>query len=172
MTKAGRETMKILAAYDLTACARSAADLAGCDPKPIPPGPQARRRWCPARRATARLAYPFLDRIENSLTARRAGAGRQGALRRCQCPVVIAGFGRVRLTCRRGSPPSSPGSWPPPGLTRRDPRPEAGTAVGTVTAARPRRPTSRDNQRWRGRHADHMPPAETPTGSFRSPDLQ
>ena len=35
MTKSDREIMEILQAYDLTRCANSAAQLAGCDPKTV-----------------------------------------------------------------------------------------------------------------------------------------
>ena len=35
MTKSDREIMEILEAFDLTGCAHSAAQLAGCDPKTV-----------------------------------------------------------------------------------------------------------------------------------------
>ena len=35
MTKSDREIMEILEAFDLTRCAESAAELAGCDPKTV-----------------------------------------------------------------------------------------------------------------------------------------
>ncbi|WP_281274378.1 hypothetical protein [Allorhizocola rhizosphaerae] len=35
MTKSDREIMEILEAYDLTRCAYSAGQLAGCDPKTV-----------------------------------------------------------------------------------------------------------------------------------------
>jgi hypothetical protein len=35
VTKSAREIMEILESYDLTRCAYSAAQLAGCDPKTV-----------------------------------------------------------------------------------------------------------------------------------------
>lgn len=66
MTKSSREIMEILEAFDLTRCAWSAAELAGCDAKTI-------TRYVAKRDAggdpfsvprRARLIDPFLDKVE------------------------------------------------------------------------------------------------------------
>ena len=66
MTKSSREIMEILEAYDLTGCAWSAAELAGCDPKTITHYVSVRDSggdpFAVARRA--RLIDPFLDKVE------------------------------------------------------------------------------------------------------------
>jgi len=66
LTKSSREIMEILEAYDLTGCAWSAAELAGCDAKTITRYVSVRDRggdpYAVARRA--RLIDPFLDKVE------------------------------------------------------------------------------------------------------------
>ena len=66
MTKSSREIMEILEAYDLTGCAWSAAELAGCDAKTITRYVSVRDNggdpYAVPRRA--RLIDPFLDKVE------------------------------------------------------------------------------------------------------------
>ena len=66
MTKSSREIMEILEAYDLTGCAWSAAELAGCDAKTIARYVQVRDRggdpYASVRRP--RLIDPFLAKVE------------------------------------------------------------------------------------------------------------
>lgn len=66
MAKSGREVMEILEAFDLTQCAHSAADLAGCDEKTV-------ARYVAVRDAGGdpmkrimreRLIGPFLEKVE------------------------------------------------------------------------------------------------------------
>ena len=74
MTKSAEETMEIYAAFDLTRCPWSAAQLAGCDPKTV-------ERWVAIRDAGGnpfvpprrpRLIDPFLEKIEE-LVERSSG---------------------------------------------------------------------------------------------------
>jgi hypothetical protein len=66
VTKSDRETMEILAAYDLTATYESAAELCGCDPKTVARYVAVRdagkNPFHPDRRP--RLVDPYLEKIE------------------------------------------------------------------------------------------------------------
>lgn len=66
MTKSDREIMEIVEAFDLTRCAHSAAELAGCDPKTVSRYVAKRDAGLdplvPQRRA--RLIDPFLEKVE------------------------------------------------------------------------------------------------------------
>lgn len=74
MTKSGMELMEIYEAYDLTRCAWSAAQLAGCDPKTV-------QRYVAIRAAggnpyqaapRAKLIDPFLAKIEEKVDLSKA----------------------------------------------------------------------------------------------------
>jgi len=71
LTKSSREIMEILEAFDLTRCAWSAAELAGCDAKTVARYVRVRDRggdpFAAARRA--RLIDPFLDKVEELVEA-------------------------------------------------------------------------------------------------------
>ena len=66
MKKDDREIMEILAAFDLTGCAHSAARLVGCDPKTVRTWVDRRDRGLPVGGAgrRERLIDPFLDKVE------------------------------------------------------------------------------------------------------------
>jgi hypothetical protein len=71
LTKSSREIMEILEAFDMTRCAWSAAELAGCDAKTVARYVRVRDRggdpFATARRA--RLIDPFLDKVEELVEA-------------------------------------------------------------------------------------------------------
>jgi transposase len=99
LTKSGREIMDILEAYDLTRCAYSAAELAGCDPKTVTHWVAVRDTGrdptVPARRA--RLIDEFLDKVEE-LVDRSNGQVRADVVHR---RLVAMGFGGDERTTRR-----------------------------------------------------------------------
>lgn len=66
MKKDDREIMEILEAFDLTGCAHSAAQLAGCDPKTVRHWVDLRDRGLPVTDAgrRPRLIDPFVDKVE------------------------------------------------------------------------------------------------------------
>ena len=66
MAKNPTEIMEILASYDLTRCAWSAAQLMGCDPKPVQRYVDLREAgFDPLRRTRrARLIDPHLEKVE------------------------------------------------------------------------------------------------------------
>lgn len=66
MTKDDRETMEILAAFDLTGCAHSAGRLAGADPHTVARYVAIRDRGGNplVRAARPKLIDPFLEKIE------------------------------------------------------------------------------------------------------------
>jgi hypothetical protein len=66
VTKSDREIMEILEAYDLTRCAYSAGQLAGCDPKTVARYVALRDAGGDplARVARPKLIDPFLPKIE------------------------------------------------------------------------------------------------------------
>ncbi|MBN1170961.1 MAG: IS21 family transposase, partial [Micromonosporaceae bacterium] len=66
MTKSAREIMEILEAYDLTRCAHSAAELAGCDEKTVARYVAMRTAGNDPTRRTrrARDIDPYLEKIE------------------------------------------------------------------------------------------------------------
>ncbi len=100
MTKSDREIMEILEAFDLTRCAHSAAELAGCDPKTVA-GYVARRdggRDPVASTRRPRLVDPYLVKVEE-LVDRSNGKVRADKVHE---RIVAMGFaGDERTTARR-----------------------------------------------------------------------
>ncbi len=100
MTKSDRETMEILAAYDLTATYESAAELCGCDPKTV-------ARYVAVRDAgknpfhhdrRPRLIDPYLEKIEE-LVERSGGKIRADVVH--ESHIVPMGFGGDERSTRR-----------------------------------------------------------------------
>ncbi len=100
MTKSAEETMEIYAAFDLTRCPWSAAQLAGCDPKTV-------ERWVAIRDAGGnpfvpprrpRLIDPFLEKIEE-LVERSSGKIRADIVH--DRHIVPMGFTGDERTTRR-----------------------------------------------------------------------
>ncbi|HZD22697.1 MAG TPA: IS21 family transposase, partial [Acidimicrobiia bacterium] len=99
MSKSGREIMEILEAFDLTHCAYSAAELAGCDPKTVARyvalRDEGRDPLAPTRRV--RLIDPYLEKVEE-LVDRSKGKVRADVV---HDRLVAMGFtGDVRTTRR------------------------------------------------------------------------
>ena len=99
MKKDDREIMEILEAFDLTGCAHSAAQLAGCDPKTV-------RRWVgrvigvcrsAGRAGGERLIDPFLDKVEEWVD-RSKGQVRADVVHE---RLVAVGFAGDERTTRR-----------------------------------------------------------------------
>jgi transposase len=97
--KDDREIMEILAAFDLTGCAHSAAQLVGCDPKTVRTWVDRRDRGLPVggpgRRE--RLIDPFLDKVEEWVD-RSKGHVRADVVHE---RLVAVGFGGDERTTRR-----------------------------------------------------------------------
>lgn len=99
MSKSDREIMEILEAFDLTGCAWSAAQLAGCDPKTVTHYVQKRDAGVdPLQRdRRPRLIDPFLAKVEE-LVDRSHGKIRAD---RVHERLQIMGFGGDERTTRR-----------------------------------------------------------------------
>lgn len=100
MTKSDKEIMDIYAAFDLTRCPWSAAQLAGCDPRTV-------ERWVAIREAGGnpferprrpRLIDPFLEKIEE-LVERSSGKIRADVVH--DSHIVPMGFDGDERTTRR-----------------------------------------------------------------------
>lgn len=100
MTKSDKEIMDIYAAFDLTRCPWSAAQLAGCDPRTV-------ERWVAIRESGGnpferprrpRLIDPFLEKIEE-LVERSSGKIRADVVH--DRHIVPMGFGGDERTTRR-----------------------------------------------------------------------
>ena len=100
MTKSDKEIMDIYAAFDLTRCPWSAAQLAGCDPRTV-------ERWVAIREAGGnpferprrpRLIDPFLEKIEE-LVERSSGKIRADVVH--DRHIVPMGFAGDERTTRR-----------------------------------------------------------------------
>lgn len=99
MTKSDREIMEILEAFDLTRCAHSAAELAGCDPKTVA-GYVARRdggRDPLASMRRPRLVDPYLVKVEELVD--RSGAKVRAD--KVHERIVAMGFAGDERTTRR-----------------------------------------------------------------------
>lgn len=99
MTKSDREIMEILEAFDLTRCAHSAAELAGCDPKTVA-GYVARRdggRDPLARLRRPRLIDPYLEKVEELVDRSNAKVRADKVHER----IVAMGFCGDERTTRR-----------------------------------------------------------------------
>ena len=99
MTKSGREIMEIIEAFDLTRCAHSAAELAGCDAKTVVRY-VARRDGgldpvAPSRRP--RLIDPYLDKVEELVDRSRGNIRADKVHER----LVAMGFAGDERTTRR-----------------------------------------------------------------------
>ena len=99
MKKDDREIMEILEAYDLTGCAHSAAELAGCDPKTVRRCVERRDRGLavtgPGRRK--RLIDPFADKVEEWVDRSRGHVRADVVHQR----LVAVGFDGDERTTRR-----------------------------------------------------------------------
>ena len=108
LTKSSREIMEILEAFDLTRCAWSAAELAGCDAKTVARYVRVRDRggdpFAVARRA--RLLDPILDKVEELVEASQGSVRADVVHERLVAmgfPVMgAAPSGRSRRPRRRG----------------------------------------------------------------------
>ncbi len=99
MKKDAREIMEILEAFDLTGCAHSAGQLAGCDPKTVGHWVAQRDRGLPVagpgRRE--RLIDPFVDKVEEWVD-RSKGRVRADVVHE---RLLAVGFGGDERTTRR-----------------------------------------------------------------------
>jgi hypothetical protein len=99
LTKSGKEIMEILEAYDLTRCAHSAAQLAGCDEKTVTRYVAIRDAGGdPAQRLRrSRSIDPFLAKIEEWVDKS------QGKIRAdvVHARLVVMGFGGTDRSTRR-----------------------------------------------------------------------
>ena len=120
MTKHDREIMEILEAFDLTACAHSAAQLAGVEPKTVAHyvGLRDAGGDLLARLARPKLIDPYLEKIEE-LVERSKGNIRADVVHGRH--LVPMGFAGDERTTRRpkspdhaSAPPRRPCTrWPP-----------------------------------------------------------
>lgn len=99
MTKSGREIMEILEAFDLTRCAHSAAQLAGCDEKTVARYAAIRDagRDPAVRPRRPRSIDPFWDKIEELVDKSRGKVRADVVHQR----LVAMGFGGTGRTTRR-----------------------------------------------------------------------
>ncbi|GAT68939.1 transposase [Planomonospora sphaerica] len=99
MTKSDAELMEIFSAYDLTGCAWSAAQLAGCDPKTVQRYVAMRDAGgVPSKRASpTRSIDPFLAKIEEKIE-RSGGKVRADVVHK---DLVAMGFRGSERTTRR-----------------------------------------------------------------------
>ena len=99
MAKSDREIMEILEAFDLTRCAHSAAQLAGCDPKTVAAYAARREGGADptARRRRPREIDPYLAKLEE-LVDHSEGKIRADVV---HDRLVAMGFGGVERTTRR-----------------------------------------------------------------------
>lgn len=97
MTKSGMEIMEIFDAYDLTGCAWSAADLAGCDAKDGGPVYRDPGRGWFQRAARPKAIDPFLAKIEEKVD-RSKGRIRADVVHR---DIVAMGFTGSERSTRR-----------------------------------------------------------------------
>jgi transposase len=99
LTKSDREIMEILEAFDLTRCAWSAAQLAGCDPKTVAAYVARRDAGVDpfSRLRRPRLIDPFLAKVEELVDHSQAKIRADVVHQR----LVAMGFGGVQRTTRR-----------------------------------------------------------------------
>jgi transposase len=100
VTKSDREIMEILEAYDLTRCAHSAGQLAGCDPKTVLRYVRVRDMagGDPLARSTRpKLIDPWLEKVEEVVDKAQAKIRADVVHRK----IVAMGFGGTERTTRR-----------------------------------------------------------------------
>ncbi len=99
MSKSDREIMEILEAYDLTRCAWTAAQLAGCDPKTVVRYVTARDlgRNPMVRVTRPQVAGPYLDKIEEWVERSRGAVRADVVHERLQA----MGYGGTERSTRR-----------------------------------------------------------------------